>query len=107
MKEQSNCCKVIAKESYKWSGCYYCSKCKNSCALDRAAFIESCGWFQWYNPLYWCHTQFNAEDRDCTNWGMTLGEAYRFETCEHCKKLILDAMDFKFKAHKLLSELCK
>jgi hypothetical protein len=50
-------------------------------------YLEERGWGTWYHPNYWVHKKViaNPEVQDYTNYGMTLEEAYRFETENHPK----------------------
>ena len=44
--------------------------------------LKAAGWSRWYHPNNWVH-QKTIEDpsiQDCTNYGMSLDEAYEFET---------------------------
>jgi|GEM_PF-4499739 len=72
---------------------------------DKKKFLESKGWFTWYNPNYWCHEQFGNEERDCTSWGVSLEDAYEFETNDERRNKILEIMEFKFSALKAASNL--
>lgn len=47
--------------------------------MNEKEYLKSKGWFTWYNENYWCHNQFDSEERDCTNWGMNIDDAYKFE----------------------------
>lgn len=73
--------------------------------IDKTEFLKARGWFQWYNDNYWCHAQFGSDERDCTNWGMTLDNAYGFETNPEIREKILSGMDLMFNAKKALSNL--
>lgn len=46
---------------------------------DKKAFLTKKGWFPWYSQDYWCHERFGINNRDCTNYGMSLEDAYRYE----------------------------
>jgi hypothetical protein len=73
--------------------------------IDKAEFLKSRGWFQWYDPNYWCHKQFDGEERDCTDWGLSLDDAYKFETDIKEKLKILNAIRTTETGRKILSEL--
>lgn len=73
--------------------------------VDKSSFLKSRGWYQWYNPLYWCHEQFGSEGRDPTKWGMSTDEAYEFETNPDSKQKTLMGMSMIAAGHKILSEL--
>lgn len=70
--------------------------------MNKHEFIKSKGWYQWYNENYWCHSQFDTEQTDCTNWGMSLDEAYKFETDIESKKNTLTGMVICFVAKKII-----
>lgn len=58
---------------------------------EKKELLITLGWFAWYSQNYWCHHQFDdkAKGRDCTNWGMSLDEAYEYETNPASKDRIL------------------
>lgn len=72
---------------------------------EKVKFIRSKGWYQWYNPEYWVHSQFDRPDRDHTNWGMRLEDAYQFETSDDVKVKIVEGMDYKHSAITALSNM--
>ena len=71
----------------------------------KEAFLRERGWYQWYNPDYWCHAQFDAPGRDATNWGLSTEDAYQFETEPETKEKILQGMDFRRMAERTLSNM--
>ena len=47
---------------------------------QKEEFLKSKGWFQWYSENYWCHKKVvKTPVQDCTNYGMSLEDAYKFE----------------------------
>lgn len=72
---------------------------------ERIEYLKSCGWYQWYNPSYWCHEQFASASRDPTNWGMSTDEAYLFETDEESKAKTLAGMNILSNALQTMSNL--
>lgn len=75
--------------------------------IEQQDFLKSRGWFQWYNPDYWCHQQFGNEERDCTDYGLSIDDAYEFETNPKSREVYLVAMNAIFKARKILSVIKK
>lgn len=70
--------------------------------VNKAEFLKSRGWFQWYNENYWCHEQFGS--KDCTNYGLSLNNAYEFETDKQAKTKILRGMNMVATGRKILLE---
>lgn len=60
--------------------------------MDKATFLKERGWYQWYNPNYWCHKQFAKTRGDETYWGMGTEEAYAFETDPESREKTLEGM---------------
>jgi hypothetical protein len=73
--------------------------------VDKEKLLIERGWYQWYSQKYWCHQQFNTSERDCHNFGMSLDEAYEFETCPAKRRKILEGIELKSYALKALSNL--
>lgn len=50
--------------------------------MDKTAFLIDKGWSTWYNPDYWVHPKIVQDEtkQDYTNYGMSLEQAYEFET---------------------------
>lgn len=82
-----------------------CQKRGGESMNDKVNFLKSRGWYQWYNPDYWCHEQFATNRRDPTNWGMSTNEAFAFETDEESRQKTLAGMDILFTAQQTLSNL--
>ena len=49
---------------------------------EKIKFLESHGWHTYYNDNYWVNpkTITNPNAQDYTNYGLSLEEAYAFET---------------------------
>lgn len=73
--------------------------------VDKVEFLESNGWYQWYNPNYWCHEQFASKGVDPTTRGLSTEEAYEFETDPVAREKILKGMALYFGALRALSNL--
>lgn len=73
--------------------------------MDKVDFLKSRGWYQWYNPDYWCHEQFASEGVDPTNRGLSTDDAYLFETDMDAKDIILKGMEIHFSAVNALSNM--
>lgn len=56
---------------------------------EKKQFIQERGWFSWYHPDYFCNKKLvNPKYHDCTNYGMSLEDAYSYETNEQEKERI-------------------
>lgn len=53
---------------------------KETSREDKAKLLREAGWYDWYNPDYWCHEQFGGIGKDPTYRGMSLEAAYEYET---------------------------
>lgn len=73
--------------------------------MGKEAFLKERGWYQWYNPDYWCHKQFSTNGADETYRGMSTEEAYLFETDEEAKNKILQGMELYHSALSCLSNM--
>lgn len=51
---------------------------------EKQDFLRSRGWYTWYHPNYWVHEKLvrKPQAQDCTNYGMALDDAVRFENGE-------------------------
>lgn len=72
---------------------------------EKQAFLKQRGWYQWYNDNYWCHEQFGENGRDPTSYGMSLQEAYKFETDPKIRKEIMLGMSLASAVRKLFGDL--
>lgn len=73
--------------------------------MSKENLLKERGWYQWYNPNYWCHEQFSAPGVDPTNRGMSTDEAYLFETNEESRKKTLAGMALYHGAVNALSNM--
>jgi len=67
---------------------------------EKVEFLKSKGWYDYYNPDYWCNSKFGSASVDCTNRGMSLEDAYKFETDKefmHDKMRELNLRDLLFR----------
>lgn len=60
---------------------------------DKRKLLKERGWYPWYNDDYWCHEQFSTNGTDPTYRGLSLNDAYRFETDETFRRGIVRAAD--------------
>lgn len=72
---------------------------------EKLKFLESKGWRQWYNDNYLVHDNFTSDGYDCIQRGMSLSEAYLFETDEESKKRTLAGMEMHESALRVLANL--
>jgi len=56
--------------------------------------LISAGWYQWYNPDYWSHEKCAPQGSDCTYYGLSLDEAYLYETDKDYQRKIKQAQEF-------------
>lgn len=74
---------------------------------DKEKLLTERGWYQWYNPDYWCHAKMAVEGIDETHRGLSTDEAYAFETDEKERKKILIGMGIHFGVLKAISEMAR
>lgn len=49
---------------------------------EKRSALTAAGWHLWYNHNYWVHSKtiIDPARQDYTNYGMSLEDAYRYET---------------------------
>ena len=68
-------------------------------------FIKKLGYYAYYNKDYWVNEKFGSDVRDHTNYGMSLEDAYRYETDKEFSCKVDDGMDFHHRSVVALSNL--